>query len=232
MSIDIEKHQKKIFYKIILIGDSLVGKTCFFKKLTKGTYSKKNISTIGMDQTTFTRKVSVFEDPNNDSSPEVEKMFSIHLWDTAGQERFRSITEGYFKQSQGLVLLYDITSRESFDSLEKWMTAVKTHLGQNEKKKNNKKHYAVILLGNKADLEDKRKVTYEEAEQISKKYNIYWGGECSVQEMTQEELNNKFTEIIQEIYRNIGAGEDDKPMVVKKLSTRKKQGKKSNCICN
>ena len=152
MSENAEKIQKKISYKIILIGDSLVGKTCLFKKITKGTYSTKNISTIGMDQKSLSKKVIVPEDPNNESSPEIEKDFSIHLWDTAGQERFRSITAGYFKQSHGLILLYDITNRASFDNLEKWILAVTNVLGQAEPNENNKKHYAVILLGNKADL--------------------------------------------------------------------------------
>ena len=231
MSAQNEKSSNKIFYKIILIGDSLVGKTCLFRKLTKGTYSTKNISTIGMDQTTFTKKISVPKDPNNNSSPEQEKEFSIHLWDTAGQERFRSITEGYFKQSHGLILLYDITNRASFENLEKWISAVTSSLGSNEQNENNKRHYSVILLGNKVDLDDKRKVDSEEAEDVCKKNNIFWGGECSVQEMTLEELNNKFIEIIKEIYKNIGTGEDNKQMVVKQLNSVKQKPKKNDCLC-
>ena len=231
MSENDKKIPKKISYKIILIGDSLVGKTCLFKKLTKGTYSTKNISTIGMDQKSLNKKVMVPEDPNNDASPEIEKDFTIHLWDTAGQERFRSITAGYFKQSHGLILLYDITNRASFDNLEKWILAVTNVLGQAEPNENNKKHYAVILLGNKADLEDKRKVTYEEAEDVCKQFNIYWGGECSVQEMTNEELNDKFTEIIKEIYRNIGTGVDSGQVVKQLSSVPKKKKKKDGCVC-
>ena len=231
MSENDKKIPKKISYKIILIGDSLVGKTCLFKKLTKGTYSTKNISTIGMDQKSLNKKVMVPEDPNNDASPEIEKDFTIHLWDTAGQERFRSITAGYFKQSHGLILLYDITNRASFDNLEKWILAVTNVLGQAEPNENNKKHYAVILLGNKADLEDKRKVTYEEAEDVCKQFNIYWGGECSVQEMTNEELNDKFTEIIKEIYKNIGTGVDSGQVVKQLSSVPKKKKKKDGCVC-
>ena len=231
MSENDKKIPKKISYKIILIGDSLVGKTCLFKKLTKGTYSTKNISTIGMDQKSLNKKVMVPEDPNNDASPEIEKDFTIHLWDTAGQERFRSITAGYFKQSHGLILLYDITNRASFDNLEKWILAVTNALGKAEPNENNKKHYAVILLANKVDLEDKRKVSYEEAEDICKQFNIYWGGECSVQEMTNEELNDKFTEIIKEIYKNIGTGVDSGQVVKQLSSVPKKKKKKDGCVC-
>ena len=223
---------KKINYKIILIGDSLVGKTCLFKKLTKGIYSTTNISTIGMDQKSLDKKVNVPEDPNNELSPETEKDFIISLWDTAGQERFRAITAGYFKQSHGLILLYDITNRTSFENLEKWITAITNTLGKAEKNENNKKLYSVFLLGNKADLEDKRKVTYEEAEDICKQFNIYWGGECSVQEITMEELNDKFVEFIKEIYKNIGNAEESGHMTVKKLSSfKKKKKKQGGCKC-
>ena len=226
MSENNESINKIIHYKIILIGDSLVGKTCFFRKLTRGTYSTKNISTIGMDQKSLDKKVKVTKDPNDEFSPEVEKDFSIHLWDTAGQERFRAITAGYYKQSHGLILLYDITNRTSFDNLEKWMESVNETLGTSNK-------YAVILMGNKADLEEKRKVTYEEAEDKCKKYNIFWGGECSVQEMTLDELNEKFQNIIGEIYKVVGEIQDKKP-IVKKLSTHQRNKKKNNneaCLC-
>jgi len=226
-----EKKPKKIFYKIILIGDSLVGKTCLFRKLTKGTYSTKNISTIGMDQTTVSKTISIPKDPNDESSPEEEFEFTIHLWDTAGQERFRSITSGYFKQSHGLILLYDITNRTSFENLGKWISAVTDTLGDADKGGSNKKKYAVLLLGNKADLEDKRKVTYDEAEEICKAKKIFWGGECSVQDLSIEELNDKFCELVKEIYKMIGTGEDNKPVIVKKLSTGQKVKKKNRNQC-
>ena len=221
-----QKEEKKIFYKVILIGDSLVGKTCLFKKLTKGIYTNKNISTIGMDQKTISATIKVKEKSETEEEKEVEKNFTINLWDTAGQERFRSITSGYFKESHGLILLYDITNRTSFDNLEKWMESVNETLGTSNK-------YAVILMGNKADLEEKRKVTYEEAEDKCKKYNIFWGGECSVQEMTLDELNEKFQNIIGEIYKVVGEIQDKKP-IVKKLSTHQRNKKKNNneaCLC-
>jgi len=216
---------KTINYKIILIGDSLVGKTCFFRKLTKGTYSTKNISTIGMDQKTFSLNINVPSDPNDESSPEEEKEFLIHFWDTAGQERFRSITTGYFKQSHGLILLYDITNKTSFDNLEKWINAVTDTLGKNNKK------YGLILLGNKVDLENKRKIQSEEAEEICKNNNIHWAGEVSVQEMTLDELNEKFEEFVKYIYSIVGKGEDDKKPIIRKLSTPKKSAKKKEKLC-
>ena len=125
-------------YKIILIGDSSVGKTCLFKKLTTGNYSEKNISTIGMDRKSISVNIKIIE-----NGSEVEKSFNIQLWDTAGQERFRSITKGYYKDSQGLLLLYDITNKETFENLDKWISGVRDSLGD-EDKDNNK--YIIILL--------------------------------------------------------------------------------------
>ena len=215
----------KIFYKVILIGDSLVGKTCLFKKLTKGIYSNKNISTIGMDQKSINLILKV---PEKDDI-EVEKNFTINLWDTAGQERFRSITSGYFKESHGLILLYDITNRTSFDNLEKWMDAVNDTLGNLSSNDPHKK-YSVIVLGNKADLEDKRKVTYDEADEKCKQYNVYFAGECSVQEMNLDELNELFNKLIREIYKDVGFIQNKTP-IVKKLSTFKKNKKHTDCLC-
>ena len=158
------KNLKKISYKIVLIGNSQVGKTSFFKKLTKKTFNERNISTIGIDKANISRIIRVPEDPLDSSSEEKEIEFSIDFLDTAGQERYRSITSGYFKNSQGLLLLYDITNKNSFEDVETWIKSVVDILG--EKESNSNKNYSLILIGNKKDLEEKRVVTIEEAEAI------------------------------------------------------------------
>ena len=187
-----------ITYKIILIGDSSVGKTCLFKKLTTGVYSEKNISTIGIDRKSIPLTVKV-----NEKGVEVEKTFNIQIWDTAGQERFRAITKGYYKDSQGLLLLYDITNKESFDNLDKWILGVRDSLGDDDK--DNDK-YIIILLGNKVDLAegDGRKVTTEEALEKCKEFDIIWGGECSAKDFTVDELKKKFEIYTKEIFNKIG----------------------------
>ena len=98
----------KIFYKIIMIGDSDSGKKTIFKKLSSGTFNEKSISTIGMDNRTLSLTIN---------TEEGEKEIEIQLCDTAGQERFRSITTSYYKSSQGILFLYDITKKESLDSI-------------------------------------------------------------------------------------------------------------------
>ena len=187
-------------YKIMIIGDSSVGKTCLFKKLTTGKYSDKNISTIGIDRKTLSLKIKI-----NENGEEIEKTFLIQLWDTAGQERFRSITKGYYKDSQGLLLMYDISNQETFDNVEKWIENIKDSLGDDDKENENK--YIIILLGNKLDLAENgaRKVNTELAEEKCKQFNIIWGGECSAKDSTVEDLKGKFEIYTREIYNSIGS---------------------------
>ena len=189
-------------YKIMIIGDSSVGKTCLFKKLTTGKYSDKNISTIGIDRKTLSLKIKV-----NENDEEVEKNFLIQLWDTAGQERFRSITKGYYKDSQGLLLMYDITNQETFDNVEKWIENIKDSLGEDDKENDNNNKYIIILLGNKLDLAENgaRKVATELAEEKCKQFNIIWGGECSAKDSTMEDLKEQFETYTREIYNKIGS---------------------------
>ena len=188
-------------YKIILIGDSSVGKTCVFKKLTLGTYSDKNISTIGVDRKSFIIKLKI-----NENGEEIEKSFCIQLWDTAGQERYRSITKGYYKDSQALLLMYDITNKSTFESLDKWIMGVRDSLGGEDDNDKENSNYITILLGNKLDLDEAglRKINKEDAEEICKKYDIIWGGEISAKDITSEELMKKFETYTLEIFNKIG----------------------------
>ena len=184
---------EKITYKIILIGDSAVGKTCIFKKITTGVFNERSISTIGMDRRTLNFTIK----DNQGKDLEIE----VQLWDTAGQERFRSITNTYYKSSKGLLLIYDITKSDTFNNVENWIRNVKDSLGSEDK-------YLIVLIGNKLDLvqanNDAREVNSEEAEEICKKDGIYWGGECSAKDFTVEQLKEIFTKYTQEIYKKVG----------------------------
>ena len=206
----------KITYKIIIIGDSAVGKTCIFKKITSNTFNEKSISTIGMDRRTlfFTIKDS------KGSDLEIE----VQLWDTAGQERFRSITATYYKSSQGLLLMYDITKRETFSNVENWIENVNDSLGNNN-------DYLIVLMGNKLDLvknnPEARDVSEEEAQKLCQDKNIYWGGECSAKDFSEEELRNIFTKYTQEIYKKVGVNIVKGEMVTNNSNDNKK--KKSFC---
>ena len=177
---------------MIIVGDSAVGKTCIFKKITSGDFSEKSISTIGVDRRTLNFTI-------NSEGKEIE--IDVQLWDTAGQERFRSITSSYYKSSQGLLLMYDITRKETFDNIENWIKSIRDSLGEEEK-------YLIVLIGNKVDLANEkpesREVTLEEAENICNEKKVYWGGECSAKDFTEKELNELFTKYTEEIYKKVG----------------------------
>ena len=189
--------EKEIKYKIILLGDSSVGKTCIFKKITTGQYNEKSISTIGMDRRTLLFDINT----NKEGEPEKKENCEIQLWDTAGQERFRSITKTYYSSSQGLVFIYDITKRETFDNLDEWINNAKESLG-------NENNYLIFLIGNKLDLvkenPDKREVTTEEGENKAKESGIIWGGECSAKSYTEEQFKEMFQNYSELIFKKVG----------------------------
>ena len=151
-----------IEYKVILIGNTAVGKTSLFKKLTTGNFTEKNISTIGMDKKSLPVEIEI-----NENNKIVKKNIEISLVDTAGQERFRSITKGYFKESDGVLLLYDVTNKNSFKNIELWINSIHESLGN---QKNSK--YIIILIGNKIDLIGvdgrEREVTVEDGQNTCK----------------------------------------------------------------
>ena len=179
--------QKNNEYKIILIGDSAVGKTSIFKKLSTGQFVDKNISTIGMDKRTLNFKDIEVEINGNKKKEE----FNIILYDTAGQERYRAITKNYFRSSDIVFVIYDITNRKSFENVEGWLESLSQILSNWKTGK-----YIVTLLGNKLDFvendEKPRQVEEEEAQKLCDDKDIIWGGECSVKNFSAEEMTEVF----------------------------------------
>ena len=207
--------ENEIKYKIILIGDSNVGKTKMFIKITNCEFCEKNISTIGIDRKTLNVEIKT----NKEGEPEKKENCEIQIWDTAGQERFRSITTGYYRSSQGVLLIYDITNRETFDNLHLWIQNIKDSLGNDD-------NYLIYLIGNKSELidesQDQRKVTTEEGESLCKENGIIWGGEYNIKNLTKEELKNLFQKISELIFQKVGRIYD-KIEVIKNPQKRKKK---------
>ena len=208
-------------YKVILVGDSTIGKTSFFKKITSGLFYEKNVSTIGFD-----RKILEFEITTEEEGKEVKKRISINLTDTAGQERYFSITQSYFKGSNGVFLLYSITDQKSFKNLNKWLNTVRNKIGNYEDNK-----YLIFLLGTKLDLvendENLRKVSEKEAMDFCDKNNINWYGEVSSKNISKKELEEMLTKISKQLYEKIGFNK----FVRNTLSTldKKKANRKKCC---
>ena len=188
-----------INYKFALLGDSSVGKTSIFKKISTGEFFLENISTIGTE-----KKSIEYNDIEIEINGKTEKKsFLIELFDTAGQERYRSITKNYIKGSDGIILIYDITNKETFEHVEKWLTSIKDVLS--DWKASN---YLIMLLGNKLDLIDieeyERKVEIDEAKNKCDDNEIHWGGECSAKDFTDSQFIDLFKNFTISIYKKNG----------------------------
>ena len=209
-----------INYKFILIGNSGVGKTSIYRKLSTGEFHEKNISTIGIEKKSLDVSIEIDKDGKKE-----KKTFNISFFDTAGQEKFRAVTLSYYKETDGILLLYDITDRKSFDNVSIWVDSIKEAIEGNESK------YAIILIGNKLDLveEEKkeRQVTEEEAKEACETYKMIWGGERSTKTIKFEELNELFAEYVKEVYKKVGIKVTGK-QTSKKIGNYKK--KKKGCL--
>lgn len=150
--------------KLLMIGDSGVGKTCLLLRYANDSFSPTFITTIGID---FKIKNITLDN----------KRIKLQIWDTAGQERFRTITTSYFRGAQGILLVYDVTDRATFMSIRNWIAQIQMHADVNVNK---------ILIGNKADMADQRAVTLEEGEQLAKEYSIHFYETSAKQDLNVE----------------------------------------------
>ena len=145
-----EGETKEHAYKILLLGDSSVGKTCFLKRYTDDTFQDAYLSTIGFD---FKFKTVTLKSG---------KQVRVQLWDTAGQERFRTIAKSYYKGAHGIILMYDVTHQKSFDSMKKWLIQIKEEASSK---------VCIILVANKIDSEE-RVISKEDGQALANSYNL------------------------------------------------------------
>jgi small GTP-binding protein len=143
---------KRTYISLATLGNSNVGKTNIINNFLGLQFTDKNITTIGID---FKIKNVILE--NNSK-------LKVKIWDTAGQERFRSMAFNFLKNIQGILLIYDLTDKSSFLSIDKWISNLENNLDM--------KNVPIILVGNKNDKEDERKVSYEEGLKYAQKYNF------------------------------------------------------------
>lgn len=137
--------------KLLMIGDSGVGKTCLLLRYANDSFSPTFITTIGIDF-----KIKTIELDG--------KVIKLQIWDTAGQERFRTITTSYFRGAQGILLVYDVTDRGSFENIRNWVSQIQQHADLNVNK---------VLIGNKCDVpESQIVVSQEEGQQLADEFNI------------------------------------------------------------
>ena len=137
-------------FKLIIVGDSNVGKTNIMSKYIHNQFNQHSKSTIGVE---FGTKIVNIDN----------KKIKAQIWDTAGQERYKSITSAYYKGAKGALIVYDITNKFSFDSVDKWVQDLNSY---------GDKTITLLLVGNKSDLEEKRQITKENGEEKAKNFNL------------------------------------------------------------
>jgi len=137
-------------FKLLLIGDSGVGKSCLLLRFADDTYTESYISTIGVDF-----KIRTIELDG--------KTIKLQIWDTAGQERFRTITSSYYRGAHGIIVVYDVTDQESFNNVKQWLHEIDRYACENVNK---------LLVGNKNDLTSKRVVSFDAAKEFADNLDI------------------------------------------------------------
>ncbi|KAI8139270.1 P-loop containing nucleoside triphosphate hydrolase protein [Fennellomyces sp. T-0311] len=137
-------------FKLLLIGDSGVGKSCLLLRFADDTYTESYISTIGVDF-----KIRTIELEG--------KTVKLQIWDTAGQERFRTITSSYYRGAHGIIVVYDVTDQDTFNNVKQWLQEIDRYAAEDVNK---------LLVGNKSDMVDKKVVETEQAKEMAESLNI------------------------------------------------------------
>ena len=191
--------KKEYIYKILLLGDSQVGKSCILTRYIDNSFKENHLSTFGLD---YKMKDVQLDDGKN---------VKVQIWDTAGQDRFRSVTRNYFKGANGIILIYDITFKETFENVRNWIKQIKEEVSEK---------VCIILVGNKIDKGEERVITKEEGEKMANEYNLKFF-ECSAK--TGDNIDKIFKEVVTKTVENFSK-------VDKKDSKKlKNQNKKKGC---
>ena len=163
--------------KLILVGDSGVGKTNILSKYLKNNFDPDSKATVGVEFGTKNIEID-------------NKKIKVQIWDTAGQERYKSITSTYYKGAKGAFIVYDITRKSTFDNIDKWIGDLENNGDEN---------MIVYLVGNKSDLNDMREVRKDEAMTKSEKYNIAFS-ETSA--LYGDNIHKIFQDLMEKVYIN------------------------------
>ncbi|KPP64356.1 ras-related protein Rab-14-like [Scleropages formosus] len=182
-------------FKYIIIGDMGVGKSCLLHQFTEKKFMADCPHTIGVEFGTRIIEVS-------------GQKIKLQIWDTAGQERFRAVTRSYYRGAAGALMVYDITRRSTYNHLSSWLTDARNLTNPNT---------VIILIGNKADLEAQRDVTYEEAKQFAEENGTLMNSCVLPQSGSKfltyfhrgENVEDAFLEAAKKIYQNIQDGSLD-----------------------
>ena len=205
--------QYDLSFKLIFIGDSSVGKSCLTTKAVKNEFEDYYQATVGFEFMTFNLKLN-------------DKIIKFQIWDTCGQEIYKSLISNFYRNSSLAVLVYSIDNKESFNHIENWLNDLKSQANEDVR---------IFLVGNKADLEEERKVTKEEGEKYKLDYNLDLFMETSAK--TGQNARNVLIEAAKILYNdylklaeNMNTVEEPKKKIkVKELLVQPKKQEKKCC---
>lgn len=195
-------------FKVVLIGDSGVGKSNLLSRFTRNEFNLESKSTIGVEFATKSIQVD-------------SKTVKAQIWDTAGQERYRAITSAYYRGAVGALLVYDISKHVTFENVERWLKELRDHAEQN---------IVIMLVGNKSDLRHKRAVTTEDAMAFAEANNLAF---IETSALDSTGVDEAFRQILTEIYRlmsrkamEANGGDKPKNLQGKKIAVSQDNAKK------
>ncbi|KAJ8451837.1 hypothetical protein Cgig2_007320 [Carnegiea gigantea] len=175
-------------FKVVLIGDSAVGKSQILARFARDEFSLDSKATIGVE---FQTRTLVLE----------RKSVKAQIWDTAGQERYRAVTSAYYRGAVGALLVYDITKRQTFEHIPRWLEELRGHADKN---------IVIMLVGNKCDLEDERAVATEDAKEFAEKEGLFF---LETSALNATNVETAFITVLTEIFnivnkKTLAAAED------------------------
>ena len=192
--------------QLIMIGESNVGKTSLIRRYTKNLFNINHLETTGIEYNSREEKI------NN-------KIIKVKIWDTAGQEIFHSLTKNFYRKADGIIIVFDITNKESFEKIHDWIKSVHDNI-------DSYREIHIIIVGNKTDLEESRQVAKEEGAKLSEYFEIPYfeasaknsnGVRTFMMKIIEDIVNNKVNDRSSFNLRNYYANIDDE--------------EKSRCFC-
>ena len=165
-------------YKILLLGDSTVGKTCFLLRYVDDSFLDLHMATIGLD---YRLKTLILEE---------QKIVKVQLWDTAGQDKFRAITRNYYKGASGIILIFDVTNIKSYENIKKWINEIKEEISEK---------VAIVLIGNKIDNVQERKISKEQGDKLASEIGVKF---FETSAKTGEGINESVFFLVKKIFEN------------------------------
>ncbi|KAF5820924.1 putative small GTP-binding protein [Helianthus annuus] len=175
MALHSEGSNNDYLFKIVLLGDSGVGKSNLLARFARNEFYSNSKSTIGVEFQTQKMEVN-------------GKEIKAQIWDTAGQERFRAVTSAYYRGAVGALVVYDVSRRQTFDSVGRWLNELHTHCDMN---------VITILVGNKSDLKDAREVSTTDGKSLAETQSLFF---IETSALDSSNVNAAFQTIVKEIY--------------------------------